>query len=43
MANSKEDVTFIEAFTNIDLDDLNEFEASLSSCLDDVFHVARKS
>jgi hypothetical protein len=28
---------------NIDLDDLDKFEASLSSCLGDLFPVARKS
>jgi hypothetical protein len=38
----EEDIAFNKAFMNIDLDDLDKFEASLSSCLGDLFHVARK-
>jgi hypothetical protein len=43
VANAKEDGTFTETFMNMELDDLDEFEASLGSCLDDLFHVARET
>jgi hypothetical protein len=42
ISNNKEDGIFNKAFMNVKLDDLDEFEASLSSCLDDLFLDARK-
>jgi hypothetical protein len=43
ISNCKEDSIFTKAFMNAELDDLDEFEASLSSCLDDLFPDARKT
>jgi hypothetical protein len=43
VANAKEDGNFNETFINIELDDLDEFETSLGSCLHDLFPVARKT
>ena len=43
ITHSEEDIAFTESFMNIDLDDLDKLEASLSSCLGDLFHVARES
>jgi hypothetical protein len=43
MTHSEEYIAFTEAFMNIDLDDLDKFEASMSSYLGDLFVVARES
>jgi hypothetical protein len=43
ITHSEEDIAFTEAFINIDLDDLDKFEAGLSSCLGDLFCVSRES
>jgi hypothetical protein len=40
--HSEEDIDFSEAFMNLDLDDLDKFDASLSTCLGDLFPVANK-
>jgi hypothetical protein len=41
--NHKEDGIFTETFMNVELDDLDVFEASLGFCLDDLFPHARKT
>jgi hypothetical protein len=43
ISNAKEDGIFTKTFMNIELDDLDEFETSLGSCLDDLFHDAIKT
>jgi hypothetical protein len=43
ISHSKKDSIFTENFMNTELDDLDEFEASLSSCLEDFFPDARKT
>jgi hypothetical protein len=38
-----EDIAFTEAFMKIDLYDFDKFDASMSSCLEDLFPLASKT
>jgi hypothetical protein len=38
----KVDIVFIEAFMQLNFDDLDKYDASPSTCLSELFHVASK-